>query len=199
MPCVTYDTADDLAEPFGSIIRQLLADSGGRVCVTSGRRTYDQQVQARRDNGCADIFRTPASQCRVPTAIPGTSKHESGEAVDLNGDLAWVRANASRYGIVANVAREPWHWELDPDASLATIGAIAPDAPLDGGSSSDSGGGLGAFVNVGRTLLDTGFWLRLGVGLVGIALIGLGLFATFRDTFVKVAGMAASAAKVAAL
>ena len=44
-------------------------------------------------------------------APPGLSMHEIGLAVDLVGDLEWVQANASRFGLktFANVNNEPWH------------------------------------------------------------------------------------------
>ena len=51
-------------------------------------------------------------------AVPGTSNHGWGLATDLNLDgpaLAWMRANASRYGFVEDVPREPWHWTYRPD------------------------------------------------------------------------------------
>jgi hypothetical protein len=47
----------------------------------------------------------------VPDAAPpGTSMHEVGLAVDLSGDLKWVQAHASKYGLqtFANQG-EPWH------------------------------------------------------------------------------------------
>ncbi len=47
-------------------------------------------------------------------AVPGTSQHGWGRAVDLTLDdaaLAWMREHASKYGFVETVPREPWHWE----------------------------------------------------------------------------------------
>jgi LAS superfamily LD-carboxypeptidase LdcB len=62
----------------------------------------------------------PASQCRPPTARPGTSQHEKGLAIDFtyNGRLIrsrssagyqWLAANAAAYGF-KNLPSEPWHW-----------------------------------------------------------------------------------------
>ncbi|MEM7285187.1 MAG: M15 family metallopeptidase [Actinomycetota bacterium] len=48
-------------------------------------------------------------------AVPGTSQHGWGRAIDLELDdeaLTWMRQNAGRYGFVENVPREPWHWEF---------------------------------------------------------------------------------------
>jgi hypothetical protein len=54
-------------------------------------------------------------------AVPGTSQHGWGRAVDLDLDdraLAWMRANAGRFGFAETVPREPWHWEYHPQAHL---------------------------------------------------------------------------------
>jgi hypothetical protein len=55
----------------------------------------------------------------APAAVPGTSMHEWGLAIDLrcngvplNGDsscLRWMRDNARKYGVY-NLPGEPWHW-----------------------------------------------------------------------------------------
>jgi hypothetical protein len=47
----------------------------------------------------------------VPDAAPpGTSMHEVGLAADLSGDLKWVQAHASKYGLRTFAAQgEPWH------------------------------------------------------------------------------------------
>lgn len=44
-------------------------------------------------------------------APPGLSMHEIGLAADLTGDLAWVQANAERFGLktFAGINNEPWH------------------------------------------------------------------------------------------
>ena len=70
----------------------------------------------------------PSGQCSPPTAIPGTSMHEKGLAIDFkyqgqticysanpngrcSGNVAydWLKANASKYGFSARTS-EPWHW-----------------------------------------------------------------------------------------
>lgn len=48
-------------------------------------------------------------------AVPGTSQHGWGRAIDLELDdraLNWMRTNAGRYGFIETVPREPWHWEF---------------------------------------------------------------------------------------
>lgn len=58
----------------------------------------------------------------MPTAVPGTSMHEIGEAVDFTSDgrtvargsaaFAWLTANAGRFGF-HNLPSEPWHWSTN--------------------------------------------------------------------------------------
>ncbi|GAB3356633.1 hypothetical protein GCM10027300_26160 [Modestobacter lapidis] len=83
------------------------------LCITDSYRSLDAQVDAHH--------RKP----RI-TAIPGTSNHGWGLAVDLCGGInvfgtpqtAWMAANAARYGWVhpnwaaaSGSNPEPWHWE----------------------------------------------------------------------------------------
>ncbi|MDQ5943346.1 MAG: zinc D-Ala-D-Ala carboxypeptidase [Patescibacteria group bacterium] len=51
----------------------------------------------------------------TPVAVPGTSNHERGLAVDINTDFAQsagVNDVFRRYGLCRTVAGEPWHYEL---------------------------------------------------------------------------------------
>ncbi|MCU1400419.1 MAG: D-alanyl-D-alanine carboxypeptidase [Acidimicrobiales bacterium] len=93
------------ANAFTSM-RSDAAAQGVDISVTDSYRSYDQQVDlaARKglwkDGGYA--------------AVPGTSPHGWGLAVDLDvspAGLAWVRANGAKYGFVETTPREPWHWE----------------------------------------------------------------------------------------
>jgi hypothetical protein len=60
-------------------------------------------------------------------AEPGTSAHGWGLAVDLDLNTRsskWMRENASKYGFVEDVAREPWHWTYRaPPTSPRTNGS----------------------------------------------------------------------------
>ncbi|RZU53921.1 D-alanyl-D-alanine carboxypeptidase [Krasilnikovia cinnamomea] len=103
--------------------RRMLADARARGIVLGGGgfRTKKRQIELRKINGCPDIWTAPPSSCRVPTAIPGTSLHEVGLAVDLTVDggsltrdsaaFRWLSANARKYGYV-NLPSEPWHWSI---------------------------------------------------------------------------------------
>ena len=96
------------------------ADAAGLSLTGGGYRSAAAQIQTRRNNGCPDVYRSPASACRPPTARPGQSMHERGLAIDFqcNGALirsrsspcfAWLAANAGRFGF-RNLPSEPWHW-----------------------------------------------------------------------------------------
>lgn len=104
-----------LAEPLRSLTAQLLAEAAGRVYIRSGRRSTAEQIEIRRKN-CGttqyDIYQKPSSQCSPPTAIPGRSKHETGEAVDLGGDLALAARIGDRLGLHRPVRGENWHFEV---------------------------------------------------------------------------------------
>lgn len=129
----------DLAEPLKSRLERLLALAGGRVTVTSGRRTTAQQAALRVKNGCPDVYRAPASSCRVPTARPGESQHEKGLAADLAGDLALAARLAPQLGLATPVRGEPWHFE-PAKGTFATVKDDAVGTVTDvGGASSGDG------------------------------------------------------------
>jgi cell wall-associated NlpC family hydrolase len=86
---------------------------GSPLCITDSYRSLDAQVDAHH--------RKPTI-----TAVPGTSNHGWGLAVDLCGGVnafgtaqtAWMTANAARYGWLhpdwaqaSGSNPEPWHWE----------------------------------------------------------------------------------------
>ena len=76
-----------------------------------------------REAHCPDPVNSPPSACNPPTAIPGTSNHERGLAVDFttNGRVIssrndpafrWLEENAATFGFY-NLPSEPWHWSVD--------------------------------------------------------------------------------------
>ena len=99
------------------------ADAAGITLSGGGYRSPEAQIQTRRNNGCPDVYNSPASSCSPPTARPGQSMHERGLAVDFtcNGALirsrsgpcwSWLSANAARFGFY-NLPAEPWHWSTN--------------------------------------------------------------------------------------
>ena len=102
-----------------------------KIVLTGGAfRTYEEQLQARKDNNCPNVLTSPANKCTPPTAIPGTSLHEQGLAIDLYCDgklinivdnpstkkcFDWLKTNAGVYGF-KNFEKENWHWSIGPNA-----------------------------------------------------------------------------------
>ena len=94
-------------------------DIGCLVLTGSGWRSNARQIQLRTINGCPDVWNSSPSSCRVPTAIPGTSNHERGLAIDFDNCswrgsacYIWLANNASGFGFY-NLPSEPWHWSVN--------------------------------------------------------------------------------------
>ena len=104
----------DAAAAFNRMTAAALAERGERLCVRDSYRSYAGQVS---------IFR------RTPhlAAVPGTSRHGLGTAVDLScgaqrfgsSTYRWLKANAGRFGWYhprwaepGGALPEPWHWEF---------------------------------------------------------------------------------------
>jgi len=103
----------DAAATFSAMSKAYAAHFGRPICVTDSYRSYEMQVDVHR--------RKPTM-----TAIPGTSNHGWGTAVDLcdgvqsfgTPTFGWLSANASRFGwfhpswaAQGGSRPEPWHWE----------------------------------------------------------------------------------------
>jgi LAS superfamily LD-carboxypeptidase LdcB len=109
-------------------VQALLNDAAadGVMLCGGGYRDPQEQIQLRMAHcGTSNyaIYQMPASQCSPPTAIPGTSMHEQGLAIDFTcngggtvgtGDECWdwLQANAVGYGLY-NLPSEPWHWSTN--------------------------------------------------------------------------------------
>jgi hypothetical protein len=94
------------------------AAASGVTLTGGGFRSTERQIELRRINGCPPDLNAPASRCRVPTAPPGRSMHEVGEAIDFvncgrsSACFTWLSRNASRYGFY-NLPSESWHWSTN--------------------------------------------------------------------------------------
>jgi len=96
----------------------LAAAADGVTLSGGGYRDSAQQIalrQAHCGSSSYAIYSAPASSCSPPTAIPGTSQHERGLAIDFDNCsygtsvYNWLSANAASYGLY-NLPSESWHW-----------------------------------------------------------------------------------------
>lgn len=121
-----------VAESLGPQLEALLiaALGDGIELGGSGYRSPETTARLRRANGCPDVYESPSSACRIPTARPGSSMHEKGLAVDFthngqticypnppsrcsgNAAFDWLQANAADYGL-HNLHTEAWHWSTN--------------------------------------------------------------------------------------
>jgi LAS superfamily LD-carboxypeptidase LdcB len=117
-----------VAGSIGGNVQALLNDAAadGVMLCGGGYRDPEEQIELRREHcGTSNyaIYEMPASQCSPPTAIPGTSMHEQGLAIDFTcnggGTVSssdecwdWLQANAVGYGLY-NLPSEPWHWSTN--------------------------------------------------------------------------------------
>ncbi len=104
----------DAAAAFNKMSQFHAATVGGALCVSDSYRSYSEQVDLyRRKPGLA--------------AVPGTSEHGWGKAVDFCGGVQnsgsaayqWMKANAGKFGWYHPDWAEPsgskpeaWHWEF---------------------------------------------------------------------------------------
>ncbi|PXY27267.1 D-alanyl-D-alanine carboxypeptidase family protein [Prauserella muralis] len=103
----------DAAQAFQAMSRAYAGAFGSPLCLTDSYRTFDAQV---------DLYRRKPSLA----AVPGTSNHGWGLAVDLCGgaesfgtpQYGWLARNAGAFGWVnpgwarpGGGREEPWHWE----------------------------------------------------------------------------------------
>src|SRR5574344_1074358 len=109
-------------------------NSGIYPIVASGYRTEEEQKKIYEDKVAACVADGLSNadakrEAKFWVAIPGTSEHQLGLAVDINGDgvhskgsevYEWLKKNAHRFGFInrypsdkvdiTGVANEPWHY-----------------------------------------------------------------------------------------
>jgi D-alanyl-D-alanine carboxypeptidase len=104
-----------LWEPAAEQLTRLIQDArrvGVHIGITDSYRSYEAQVDLARRKGLY-------SQGGL-AAVPGTSDHGWGMAVDLDLDAqaqAWMRSHGPAYGFHEDTPREPWHWGFEPPGS----------------------------------------------------------------------------------
>lgn len=109
------------------------AKKDGVIISGYGSRSTKSQEQKRAQNcGGQDNIYNKNAVCKPKTAIPGTSNHEKGLAVDFNCNgktmeqaggvnsvcYKWLELHASEYGFKNNYSslKESWHWSTGPKA-----------------------------------------------------------------------------------
>ena len=108
-------TGHRLWEPAAEQLTRLIDDArrdGVHIGITDSYRSYEAQVDVARRKGLY-------SQGGL-AAVPGTSDHGWGMAVDLDLNpraQAWMRSNGPAYGFHEDTPREPWHWGFQPPGS----------------------------------------------------------------------------------
>lgn len=128
--CPTEPTDQNIVEVEGTRIHSCIAEQFGNMVAAAraagvdisgggGWRDPQQQIELRRRNcGSSEyaVYQMPSSQCRPPTARPGSSQHERGLAIDFRNCSVrvtpcyqWLNGNAERFGFF-NLPSEPWHW-----------------------------------------------------------------------------------------
>ena len=90
-------------------LRAAAERDGVSIKITDSYRSFESQVDVARRKG---LYNQGGL-----AAVPGTSKHGWGMALDLGLDAkaqSWMREHAGEYGFVEDVPREPWHWGYKP-------------------------------------------------------------------------------------
>lgn len=146
-----------MADPAARACRALVAAAAARgfqVRATGTYRSYAQQEALFRSRYTCEVLKgRPTKRWNGETwyqlpktamaAVPGTSNHGWGLAVDfaeeLDGDVApesvsprlvkWLIKHAATYGFSAELQSEPWHWryvagDRIPPAVLAFEGGV---------------------------------------------------------------------------
>jgi zinc D-Ala-D-Ala carboxypeptidase len=91
------------------------AKDGTEFQVNSGWRSRKYQEQLFRE--AVSKYGSESEAARWG-ATPGTSAHETGNAVDLGHTdaTAWLSEHGAKYGLCQIYGNEPWHYELRREA-----------------------------------------------------------------------------------
>lgn len=116
------------------------ANDGQLPILASGYRTqerqqelYDEKIAEYRDQGYTEQEAVEEAQQWV--AVPGTSEHQIGLAVDINGAIwdiyPWLQENSYKYGFIfrypssktelTGVSEEVWHYRYVGEEAAAAI------------------------------------------------------------------------------
>jgi len=90
-------------------MRSAASAAGVSIGITDSYRSFDAQVDVAARKG---LYNQGGL-----AAVPGTSDHGWGTALDLTLDpagLAWMKAHGNEYGYTDDVPGESWHWHYAP-------------------------------------------------------------------------------------
>jgi D-alanyl-D-alanine carboxypeptidase len=113
-----YPAVANLHPDLLGALRQAATDAAGagvEFYVDSGWRSRKYQGQLFRQA----VSKYGSSEKAAHwVATPGTSAHESGDAVDIGHSdaTAWLSKRGAKYGLCQIYSNEPWHYELRPNA-----------------------------------------------------------------------------------
>lgn len=112
--------------PNGRLDPKSLVDiGGGHKLHPAAAAAWNQMVRAAAKDGVnitiTDSYRDLATQERLAkekglysqgglAAVPGTSNHGLGLAVDVDQGREWLAKHGNKFGF-STIPREPWHWE----------------------------------------------------------------------------------------
>ena len=112
-----------LAPAPAAAYARMLAAGCPAGCITDAGRTYAEQKVLYKAYLAGELTAT--------AAYPGTSKHETGRALDLAEPArAWVRAHGAAYGWQRDrVRNEPWHMEHEATTDTTDTTPTEDDMP----------------------------------------------------------------------
>lgn len=144
----SYPLTPEASQAFAKM-RKAIERAGLRVFVVSGYRSHATQV-ALYSHALATMGRTYTT---TYVAVPGTSEHQTGLAVDLRSrtgrgttfdstkEWRWLRAHAQDYGFVlrypkgltrvTGIGFEPWHWRYVGVGQAKAIHALGPKMTIE--------------------------------------------------------------------
>jgi hypothetical protein len=110
---------------IASSVRSMVAaaSADGIRLYGFGWRSSLTQAALRLSHGYTSDTQRSGSGGRTPVAVPGSSRHEAGLAIDFvdqggaslsraDREYKWLSQNAARFGF-KNLPSEPWHWSTD--------------------------------------------------------------------------------------
>jgi len=149
VPIGTAEAFDNLASAFKREFNLELRVTSGLRTRAEQERLFFARYRKQATGGTGARWYKGVRYVHVTgpvVAVPGTSRHESGRALDIhdtgttpgvtrfnNARSDWIRKNAARFGFSPNGFGfgEPWHIELkaDRDPYKATKPAVKPSKP----------------------------------------------------------------------